>query len=62
MSGVQPQALSDDEFADLMYKAIGLAGALPVDLQKEMLYRLENGGRDREKQANADNPKQLNLF
>lgn len=62
MSSVRPEALSDDEFADLLYKAINLAGALPKEVQKELLYRIENGGRDAEKQASANNPNQLSLF
>lgn len=62
MSAIRPQALTDTEFVDLLYKSFGNSTTLPPELQAELAYRIANGGRDDEKQASADNPRQLSLF
>ena len=61
MQGIQPSALSDDEFERMVYMAMGNAGALPPEVAKELAYRISNNGRDREHTASANNPNQLSL-
>lgn len=61
MRGIQPSALTDDEFNNLISALIGNTGALPEEALKELLHRTEHGGRDEEKRAAANNPAQLNL-
>lgn len=62
MHPVRPEALTDAEFADLLYKSFGNTPTLPPEIQKELVFRVTNGGRDAEKQASANNPNQLSLF
>lgn len=61
MQGIQPSALSDDEFERAVYTALGSAGALPDEIAKELAQRNQLGGRDWEKMHNRSNPKQLPL-
>lgn len=62
MSTVRPESLTDSEFAELLYKSLGQTTPLPPEIQKEMLYRFTHGGRDAQRQANANDPHQMNLF
>lgn len=62
MYAVRPEALTDAEFVDMLYKSFGNSASLPPAIQKEVLYRIDNNGRDEEKQASANNPNQLSLF
>ena len=61
MSRIQYSALTDDEFERAVYMAMGVAGALPNEVAKELAYRTLNGGRDKEREANKNNPDQLSL-
>lgn len=61
MQGIQPSALTDEEFLLHVTSAIDKAGSLPEEVVKELLYRAEKGGRDWEKMHNRSNPKQLPL-
>lgn len=62
MQSVRPEALTDAEFADLLYKSFGNTPTLPPEIQKELVIRVTKGGRDAEKEANRNNPDQLSLF
>lgn len=62
MSGIRPQALSDDEFVHTMYQLLNQANALPREVQEELKYRIAHGGRNPEKQLSANDPRQLRLF
>lgn len=61
MSGIQYSSLSDDEFERQIYASIGAAGALPDEIVKELLYRHQNGGRDKEKSYASLNKQQQEL-
>jgi hypothetical protein len=61
MQGIQPSALTDEEFLLHVTNAIDRAGSLPEEVVKELLYRAEKGGRDEEKRLATTNPKQLTL-
>lgn len=61
MQGIQPSALSDEEFERMVYMSLGNAGALPPEVVKELAYRNAHNGRDRERAASLNNPKQLPL-
>lgn len=61
MQGIQPSALSDEEFERMVYMSLGKAGELPPEVAKELSYRVQNDGRDRERIAALNNPNQLSL-
>lgn len=61
MQGIQPSALTDDEFERAVYMALGSAGALPDEIAKELALRTDKGGRDLERFNNQFNPTQLPL-
>ena len=61
MQSIQSSALTDDEFERAVYMALGVAGALPDEVAKELAKREQLGGRDLERFNNQFNPKQLPL-
>lgn len=56
MSGIQPQALSDEELERLSYM---YAGALPAELVEALR---NNFAREFKEPQRVDDPRQLNLF